>query len=164
MAVNASGRKIKNRRAAKIILSHEEDCDCLTCRYGICLSPLHEDKAWPEDLPPNSHQLAVFFTVDPRFKAPFLSWVADRLCLPVPSPEFLHHRELNASTNQSIEVPGNLLELFREYANETDATHGLAFKNISIPIDAVRRLLREENREALHQINTADEFVQWYYL
>jgi hypothetical protein len=163
MAASASKRKVKNRRAAKIILSHEEDCECVTCLYGICLSPLPEDQAWPEDLPPGSDQLARFFTVDPNFKAPFLSWVADRMCLPLPTPNFHRDREIHARVNQSMEVAGNILELYREFANETDASYGLAFKNMSVPIRAVRLLLRPENWHLLHEINTVDEFNMWYY-
>jgi hypothetical protein len=164
MATNPKKRKVKNLRAAKIIASHDEGCDCLTCIHGICLSPLLEDQSWPEALPPNSDELAKYFTVDPSFKAPFLSWAADRLCMPLPTTSFVRRRELDANTSLSVEVSGNILELFREYANETDARYGLAFKNISIPIHGVRLLLLSENHHLLRELRTTDEFNQWYYL
>jgi hypothetical protein len=163
MAARAGKRKVKNRRAAKIIASHDENCDCLTCMYEICLSPLLEDQAWPEDLPHNSDQLSRFFTVDPQFKEPFLSWIADRMCLPLPTTSFIRDRELSARTNHSSEVQGNILQLYREFANETDAEYGLAFKNISISIRAVRLLLLPANVHRLNEIQTVDEFNRWYY-
>jgi hypothetical protein len=101
--------------------------------------------------------------VDPNFKAPFLSWVADRLCLPLPTPSFIRGRELRANVNQGAEVSGNILELYREFANETDASYGLAFNNISVPLRAVRLLLLPGNAHLLSELTTTDAFNRWYY-
>jgi hypothetical protein len=144
-----------------VIGFHPDDCNCEYCLHGWYLSPLREQLTWPEALPPDSDQVAKFFDIHPTLRDEFFLWVAAKMRLPSQTPRLLRNRETVVRT--SFGVGGNVLELFRAYANENKADNGLLFKDISVSTCAARELVKQ-HRDVLDLIKTHDDVVRFYCL
>jgi hypothetical protein len=88
----------------------------------------------------------------------FFSWLADEKGQPLPIPSYLQLRE--TSGNNNTELKGSLLELFREYVNETGSNYGLLFKNISVSVSKVRELVCH-HPDILDQIKSSEDLFRF---
>jgi hypothetical protein len=127
----------------------------------MCLSPLQKVIHWPEELPPDSKYKADLFTIDPKKKEEFLSWVAGKMCLPRASPSLLQTRETSVSV-KTDDVQGSFLELFREFANDNELDWGLTLNEIPISVYNARELVKH-HRDILALMRTAEDISKFLY-
>jgi hypothetical protein len=117
------------------------DCDCPTCIHNVRPSPSPVQLSWPQEVPLDVHKVADFFTIDPKIRDQFMSWVAQKIRLPLPTPILLKTREIGGRV-RTDQVQGTIIHLFRDFVNEReDLFYGLLFKGSPVYNHCVRQLI-----------------------
>jgi hypothetical protein len=129
---------------------------------GYTLSPLAWHDWWPP-LEPGHEDYHRFFDIDPESGHEFIHWLEERVPHQRDHSRFTFVRQGVVAVSSSL---GNsrttfvfnegILELFRQFVNETGNHDGLVFKRWQIPASYVRDLLvkpvvKLENMQTDHQ-------------
>lgn len=152
-------------------MSDQEDMHSLNCDCDLCffernpVSPIVESPPWPESLDPRDKERAKFFTIAPDVLENVMEWLYTKVEM-LNLPSLIATREIHGQSLYLYALreffDDNILQLFREFANDMDVEKGLLFRSFPVTISGARQLLRSD-QDVFECIKTEKHYFDFYY-
>jgi hypothetical protein len=125
-----------------------------------------DEVPWPEPLEPYDPERVKCFSIDSYVLLDIMTWLMSKRRMPL-FPSVLSSRErdghrtrLSALAAEFVER--DVLQVFREYANGTNACWGLRFRSFPVCREGAQALLRV-SQEVFDSIKTYDDFLDFLF-